>query len=123
MMQEELFGPATAPPRRAAPRAMSPREIGHQAAANAMRAAVEVHAFDADGARRFIVGWVRRFGPTSGEELVKQAKAHGFRGKDDRCFGGVFLAAQRAGELVCLRSDLPRARGHGTTGGKLWGVA
>lgn len=120
MMQGELFGAAV---RKAPPaRKPSPRAVGLSAAGRAMQAAIDMHAFDADGARRFIVGWVRRHGPASGEELVKQAKLHGFCGKDDRCFGGVFLAAQRAGELVCLRSDLPRARGHGTSGGRLWGA-
>jgi hypothetical protein len=54
--------------------------------------------------------------------LVEAAKRHGFRGKDDRCFGRLFWAAIQRGELVVLRSDLPRKRGHGTSGGKLYGV-
>jgi hypothetical protein len=98
---------------------MTPREIGLAAAKRCLDAA-ERSGFDAEGARRFIASWVRRHGPTSGEDLTDAAKAHGFRGKDDRCFGGVFLAAVSRGELVVLRSDLPRRRGHGTTGGKLY---
>lgn len=67
--------------------------------------------------------WVKEHGPTSGEDLVDFAMAHGFRGHDMRCFGGVFSSLVRQGSLVVLRSDLPRKRGHGTSGGKLYGIA
>jgi hypothetical protein len=85
--------------------------------------AAESRGFDSEGARRFIVGWVRRHGEVSGEDLVEAAQEHGFRGKDARCFGGVFVAAINRGELRVIRSDLPRKRGHGTSGGRLYGVA
>jgi hypothetical protein len=101
---------------------LSPREAGHAAAARCLDSA-EARGFDSEGARRFMRSWVLRHGPTSGEDLVEAAKEHGYRGKDDRCFGGVFLAAIGRGELVALRSDLPRKRGHGTSGGRLYGVA
>ena len=58
----------------------------------------------------------------SGEDLVDAALAAGAVPDDSRAFGGVFLALSRRGVIRCLRSDLPRRRGHGTSGGKLWGL-
>jgi hypothetical protein len=57
-----------------------------------------------------------------GEELVDVARAHGAQCKDGRAFGSVFQALMRRGLIRCLRSDLPRKRGHGTSGGKLWAL-
>jgi hypothetical protein len=85
--------------------------------------AAEARGFDSTGARKFIVSWVRRHGATSGEDLVEAAMAHGFHARDGRAFGGVFKAALNASELRVLRSDLPRKHGHGTSGGRLYGVA
>lgn len=56
----------------------------------------------------------------SGEELVVIAKAHGANCRDDRSFGGVFNGLVRANLIRCIRSDLPRKRGHGTSGGRLY---
>lgn len=58
----------------------------------------------------------------SGEELVHIAKGMGAVPHDDRAFGSVFQQMERRGLTRCLRSDLPRKRGHGTSGGKLWGL-
>ncbi len=91
-----------------------------RAIAQATLAAAEAKGFDSQGAARFILGWLDRFGDVSGEDLVEAAKAHGFRGKDDRCFGGVFIGLQNRGQIECIRSDLPRKRGHGTSGGRLY---
>lgn len=118
----DLFG-FTPPPGRQA----TPREIGKREGAKSLRAAV-ANGFDSDGARRFIVSWVRRHGPTSGENLTDAAKGHGFNpgiyGRDDRAFGPVFAAALREPDgLVVIRSDLIRAKGRGTSGGKLYGAA
>lgn len=98
------------------------REKGEEAALACLDKARTVKQFDAEGAGRFIHGWVVRYGATSGEDLVEAAKKHGFRGHDDRCFGGVFLGLVRNQKLRVLRSDLPRKRGHGTSGGKLYGA-
>lgn len=97
------------------------RTAGLEAAQRCLDAS-ERAGFDSQGARRFIVSWCLRHGQASGEELVEAAKAHGFRGKDDRCFGPVFLAALRADELYVIRSDLPRRKGHGTSGARLYGA-
>jgi hypothetical protein len=97
------------------------REAG-RTASEACTARAERAGLDTDGARRFVVGHLVRHGPTSGEDLVDALKAHGFRGHDDRAFGSVFSRAIERGLIVCLRSDLPRRRGHGTSGGKLYAV-
>lgn len=57
-----------------------------------------------------------------GEELTEVARAHGAECKDGRAFGAVFLSLARRGLIRCLRSDLPRKRGHGSSGGKLWAL-
>lgn len=85
-------------------------------------AKAESHGFDTIGAARFVTGWVRRHGSTSGEDLVDRAKEHGFTCPDGRAFGAVFQRCIREGWLKVLRSDLPRRRGHSTSGGRLYGV-
>lgn len=98
------------------------REAGRQAGEAALAKARRVADFDAEGAGKFIAGWLCRHGPTSGEELVARATEHGYRAHDLRAMGPVFARLLRQGRIVVLRSDLPRARGHGTSGGKLYGV-
>lgn len=97
------------------------RAVGEEAA-QACLAAAEARGFDSEGARKFIVSWCRRHGPTSGEDLTQAAEEHGFRGKDARCFGGVFKAAINRSELYVIRSDLPRRNGHGSAGARLYGA-
>lgn len=61
-------------------------------------------------------------GPMSGEDLVDAAKAAGFHGTgDDRCFGAAFTRLRLEHGAPILRSDLPRRRGHATSGGRLYG--
>jgi hypothetical protein len=71
-------------------------------------------------AREAILAHLRVVGQCSGEELTDIAKAHGAVPPDARAFGAVFQGLARGGFIVCLRSDLPRRRGHGTSGGRLW---
>lgn len=75
-------------------------------------------------AEEAILRHLRTVGEASGEDLVEIAKAHGATPPDDRSFGGIFisLSSKSRGLIRCVRSDLPRKRGHGTTGGKLWAV-
>lgn len=101
---------------------LPPREIGEACAKQCLENAEALANFDAEGARKFIHGWVIRHGSTSGEDLVDAAMAHGYRGHDARCFGAVFSRLVRENKLMVLRSDLPRKRGHGTSGGRLYGV-
>lgn len=101
----------------------SPRQAGQEAADRCLAKAERVSNFDSSGAAKFITGWIVRHGPTSGEDLVDAAMEHGYRGHDMRCYGGVFKRLVGAGALKVIRSDLPRKRGHNTSGGKLYGLA
>lgn len=76
----------------------------------------------AEKAKAAILAHLAVVGSASGEDLVDIAEAHGARPPDARSFGGVFQSLARRGLIHCLRSDLPRKRGHGTSGGKLWGI-
>jgi hypothetical protein len=58
----------------------------------------------------------------SGEDLVDAAIVAGACAPDARAFGSVFLSLSKRGLIRCVRSDLPRRRGHGTSGGKLWSL-
>lgn len=98
------------------------RDAGAEAGAACLQKAERVAGFDAEGCGRFIVGWVARYGPTSGESLTRAALEHGFRPHDLRAMGSVFRKLAANHKLKVLRSDLPRERGHGTSGGRLWGL-
>lgn len=98
------------------------RAAGEEAARQCLEKAERDVDFDSAGAAKFIHGWVVRHGSTSGEDLVDAAIEHGFRVHDMRAYGGVFGALVRGGKLMILRSDLPRRRGHGTSGGRLYGL-
>lgn len=76
----------------------------------------------ASTAKAAILSHLEAVGQASGEDLVDVAIAHGAVPPDARAFGGIFQSLSRAKQIVCLRSDLPRKRGHGTSGGKLWGI-
>lgn len=98
------------------------REAGTQAATACLAKAQRAAPDFADLAKAAILAHLAAHGPTSGENLVDVALIHGARCKDARAFGGVFQSLARKGLIKCLRSDLPRIRGHGTTGGKLWSI-
>ena len=112
-------------PLRQAPPLEAARAAGVDAGEKCLAKAVDVAKFDTRSAALFMHSWVVRYGPTAGEQLVKAAREHGHAPHDDRAFGPVFLMLERGVDgkrLKVLRSDLPRMRGHGTTGGKLWGA-
>lgn len=98
------------------------RERGNAAAQACLAKAEGVAAFDTQGAAKFIHGWVLRHGPTSGEDLVDAAVSHGYRCHDLRAFGGIFKGLCAQHKLRVVRSDLPRKRGNGTSGGRLYGA-
>lgn len=56
----------------------------------------------------------------SSEDLVDAARAAGLNPGDGRAFGPIFQSMAKRGVIRCLRSDLPRRHGHGTSGGRLW---
>lgn len=69
-----------------------------------------------------ILAHLRVVGQASGEVLTDIAIASGARPHDARAFGGVFQSMSRRGLIrtvgFCLRS-----KGHGTAGGRIWGIA
>lgn len=98
------------------------KEAGREAAMHSLDKAQRANPEFTDRARKAILKHLEQ-GPCSGEVLTDICKAQGIRPvKDDRAFGGVFmsLANEKNPQIRCIRSDLPRARGHGTSGGKLW---
>ena len=72
-------------------------------------------------AAKFIVQWLRRHGPMSGESLTDAAMDHGYRPHDTRAFGPVYAKLARAGDIRCV-GYCPRGKGHGTAGGRLWSI-
>lgn len=72
-------------------------------------------------AAAFILDYLRRHGPTSGEALTLACKAAGIAAHDDRAFGGVYMGLSRRGQIVKV-GEVKRARGHNTAGGSVWAV-
>lgn len=100
------------------------RTAGLEAAARSLDKAQRADSTFADRAKAAVLKHLEQ-GPCSGEVLTDICKAQGIRPvKDDRSFGGVFLSLSTGNnpQIRCIRSDLPRKRGHGTTGGKLWAL-
>lgn len=75
--------------------------------------------FDSEGAARFILGWLRRHGPTPGETLTDRAIEHGYHCHDSRAFGPVYASLARKKLIACSGYCL-RKRGNGTAGGRIW---
>lgn len=96
---------------------------GERGMAISLQAAERVQPDFSETAKRAILAHLSAVGQASGEDLVDVAIAHGATPPDARAFGGIFQSLSRAKQIVCIRSDLPRKRGHGTSGGKLWGLA
>lgn len=97
----------------------TPREAGRKAGEAALDKAETHRAFDAAGAKRFIVSQLVRHGQMSGEDLTDAAKAHGFRPIEDRAFGPIYAALVREGTIRCA-GYVARRKGRGTAGGRLW---
>lgn len=97
---------------------------GQEAAGRCLDRAVRSDPSFADRAKVAILAHLATHGPTSGEDLTEACKKSGIVPSDDRAFGGVFLGLinPRNPQITCLRSDLPRKHGHGTSGGKLWAL-
>lgn len=70
-------------------------------------------------AAEHILSVLRERGPSSGEVLVLACKAAGIVSSDDRHFGHPMRALVRRGLIECC-GFVPRARGHGSAGGRLW---
>lgn len=100
-------------------RVRTARKLGAEAGERAAdRANKELPDFK-ERALEFIVRYVRQHGETTGEHATLAAVLAGIRPNDDRSFGPVYLAAIRGG-LIHIAGHVPRVRGHGSAGGKLY---
>lgn len=95
------------------------RAVGEQAGEACADKAERVADFDRAGAARFILGELRRWGPTSSEDLTESAIAHGFRVHDRRAYGPIYAKLVRDGLIACA-GFCARRHGHGTAGGRIW---
>ena len=73
-------------------------------------------------AQAFILAYLAKHGTSSGELLTDACKLAGIRPSDDRAFGPVYRALSVRGQIV-FAGYCPRAKGHGTAGGRLWRAA
>ena len=97
----------------------SPARARGEELANACTAKAERAGFDAEGVRRFVLGYLARHGKASGEAIVDACKAVGLRPGEDRAFGSIFATLSRKGLIRCA-GYCERQKGHGTAGGRLW---
>ena len=98
------------------------REQGERAAEACTEKAERVSAFDVEGAKRFMLGYLARWGNQSGEQLTDALKAHGFQWHDARCTGTAFASLSRKGLIRCVGYG-ERAKGHGGAGLRIWSLA
>jgi hypothetical protein len=70
-------------------------------------------------ALEFIVAYIRQQGTASGENATLAAVLAGIKPDDQRAFGPVYQTAIRRG-LIRVVGYVPRVRGHGSMGGKLY---
>jgi len=90
-------------------------EAGDRAAHKAERADPEFRA----RALQFIVAYIRQQGEARGEDATNAAVLAGIEPPDARAFGPVYQTAIRQG-LIRVVGYVPRVRGHGSMGGKLY---
>lgn len=105
--------------------AATAREVGRLAGDACAEKAERSTFFDREVAMAFVVQHLQRHGACWGEDIVQAAIDTGreqLAGHDLRCWGPVFGGLSKSGQIVCLRSDGVRRRGHGTTGAKQWGL-
>lgn len=74
--------------------------------------------WDSQAAAEFILAWLSRHGPTSGEVLVSEASRL-YPPHDARAFGPVFRRLSRRG-LIEKCGHAQRAKGHSSAGAHIW---
>lgn len=70
-------------------------------------------------ALEFIVAFIRQQGQATGESATLAAVLAGIRPHDQRAFGPVYQTAIKR-NLIRVIGYVPRVRGHGSAGGKLY---
>jgi hypothetical protein len=92
---------------------------GRAAAAACTAKAEQVTAFDAARARAAVLELLADGQARSGEAIVDHCQRLGLVPHDARAFGAVFQKLKRAGQIE-EAGFVARAKGHGTSGGRLW---
>ena len=95
---------------------------GQAAAAACLAKAERVTEFDGERARAAVLELLADGRARSGEEIVDHCQRLGLVPHDARAFGPVFGTLARRG-LIEAVGFVPRAKGHGTSGGRLWRAA
>jgi hypothetical protein len=96
-------------------------EAGISAANACEKKARKVDPEFSEKAATAILAHLRTVGQASGEVLTDVAIAHGARAHDARAFGAVFSRLSRKG-LIRTIGFCMRSKGHGTAGGRIWGL-
>jgi len=90
-------------------------EAGQRAADKAEQEDPEFRAKALD----FIVAYIRQQGEARGEDATNAAVLAGIKPRDQRAFGPVYKTAIKRG-LIRVVGYVPRVRGHGSAGGKMY---
>lgn len=98
------------------------RAAGQEAADQCEGKALRANALFSEQAAAFILRQLEARGPTTGEDLTDACKAAGIEPHDDRAFGAVFARLSKAKEIEPdpTYTVVPRRKGHGTSGGRMW---
>lgn len=97
------------------------RATGDAAATACMRKARKIDPDFSEKAEAAILAHLRSVGNCSCEVLTDAAMANGVRCHDARAFGAVFRGLARRG-LIRTVGYCMRSKGHGTAGGRVWGL-
>lgn len=95
------------------------RKLGDEAGNACLAKAEDKDPAFSQKAYDFITAHIREHGPVSGESATLAAVLAGIAPADHRAFGPVYARALREGAIRVV-GDVPRVRGHGSAGGKVY---
>lgn len=72
-------------------------------------------------AAKHILAYLEENGESSGEDITDSCKKAGIVPHDDRAFGAVYASLSRH-KLIKPAGFCLRRKGHGTAGGRIWGL-
>jgi hypothetical protein len=101
------------------PPAAQARAVGQAAADLAQQRAERADPTFSERAAKHILYCLAQLREASGEVLTDLCKRDGITPADDRAFGAVYAQLVRKGLIRCV-GFVPRAKGHGTAGGRVW---
>lgn len=102
-----------------AQRVATARKLGEERGVHCRNKADVVCPDFAERALNFIAEYARKQATFTGEDATNAAKMSGIRPHDDRAFGPVYAKALRE-NIIRVVGFVPRVKGHGSAGGKLY---